>query len=366
LKKCVNTFGTKNWKKISECIGNRTAVQCLHRWTKILKPGLIKGPWRLDEDKKLIEWVKVEGPHKWSQCAELIPGRSGKQCRERWFNTLNPDVKKGNWTAEEDYNIFYLFSEYGSKWSKIATHFPGRTENSVKNRFYSTLRRIASESKKVGQTGAASCTGESEVGTTMTMNNLDQLIKYFPHAFEEKKLLYKEYKDTKEIVIKSPQPTKKFLGQKTKRAVTNNRINNTFNINVNINTPVSTPNPSTSTAANTIRYENIKMNSLGDLGNMISNFSCENFFDNYASHEPVVHKNFINNNSQFSKPKDNEQTINLLLTQLNELESLLHNTKKQLFNYDTKKNFMPTIINQNGEVGENNSQMVENLFKFEM
>jgi hypothetical protein len=362
LKKFVNTFSTKNWKKISECIGNRTAVQCLHRWTKILKPGLIKGPWRLDEDKKLIEWVKLEGPHKWSQCAELILGRSGKQCRERWFNTLNPDVKKGNWSAKEDYNIFYLFAEYGSKWSKIAMHFPGRTENSVKNRFYSTLRRIASESKKVGQAsysasciGTVSCVGDSEVGTIMTTNTLDHLIKYFPQAFEEKKLLFNEHKNTINELIKSPQPIKKFLGQKMKKAGTNNKINNTFNINVNISTPQSSV-----TAANTIRYENIKMNSLGDLGNMISNFSCEKLFDSYVSQEPIC-KNF-SNNGHLSKQKDNEQTINLLLTQLNELESLLHNTKKQLFNYDTKKNFIPIM---NGEISQD-SHMVENLFKFEM
>jgi hypothetical protein len=73
----------------------RTAIQCLHRWTKILKPGLRKGPWQEEEDEKLLEWVKNNGPCKWSICAESIQGRSGKQCRERWFNNLNPNVKKG-------------------------------------------------------------------------------------------------------------------------------------------------------------------------------------------------------------------------------------------------------------------------------
>jgi hypothetical protein len=369
----VNTFGTKNWKKISECIGHRTAVQCLHRWTKILKPGLIKGPWRLDEDKKLIEWVKVEGPHKWSQCAELIPGRSGKQCRERWFNTLNPDVKKGNWTAEEDFKIFSLFSETGSKWSKIATHFPGRTENSVKNRFYSTLRRIASETKKSGQTSyAPSCVGESDIGTSMTANSLEKLLKHFPQAFEEKRQLFKDHKETpkEKETMKSPQPTKNFLGQKTSRsrAITSNKINNTFNINVNINTPTQT----NSTCSNSVKYENLKMNSIGELGNMISNFSCENFLENFMTGEPV-HKNLINNNvpSMYSKPKENEQTINLLLNQLNELESLLQNTKKQLFNFDNTKTrnislVNPTMVDTVKGVHEDNSQIIENLFKFEV
>lgn len=90
----------------------------------------------------------MNGPSKWSKCSNIIKGRSGKQCRERWFNTLNPEVKKGNWNPEEDYKIFVLFEKFGSKWSKIASFFKGRTENSIKNRFYSTLRRIHSDMNK--------------------------------------------------------------------------------------------------------------------------------------------------------------------------------------------------------------------------
>ena len=60
------------------------------------------GPWQEEEDEKLLEWVKNNGPCKWSICAENIQGRSGKQCRERWFNNLNPNVKKGGWTQQED------------------------------------------------------------------------------------------------------------------------------------------------------------------------------------------------------------------------------------------------------------------------
>lgn len=176
LKRLVSQLGPKNWKKVSLCIPNRTAVQCLHRWTKILQPGLIKGPWTIEEDKKLTEWVKKRGPHKWSQCAEGIIGRSGKQCRERWFNSLNPQVKKGEWTAVEDFRIFELFSKIGSKWSKIASYFEGRTENSIKNRFYSTLRRIYADKKKY------------ESGFNEKNNStLDDLLVNFDDALEEKR-----------------------------------------------------------------------------------------------------------------------------------------------------------------------------------
>jgi len=143
LRKYVSMYSEKQWKKVSEHIPGRAPIQCLHRWTKILKPGLVKGPWTQEEDQKLIAWVEKEGPGKWAQAANLIPGRSGKQCRERWFNNLNPDVRKGNWTKAEDELIFQLYQKYGSSWSKIAKYVPGRTENSIKNRFYSTLRKVA-------------------------------------------------------------------------------------------------------------------------------------------------------------------------------------------------------------------------------
>lgn len=149
LRKYVPLFGEKQWRKISVHIPGRTSIQCLHRWTKILKPGLVKGPWTAEEDQKLITWVQTEGPTKWAQCANFINGRSGKQCRERWFNNLNPNVKKGNWAKEEDELIFELYKRYGSSWSKIAKYIPGRTENAIKNRFYSTLRKLASDKRKL-------------------------------------------------------------------------------------------------------------------------------------------------------------------------------------------------------------------------
>eukprot|EP01017_Pseudomicrothorax_dubius_P006398 TRINITY_DN11817_c0_g1_i1.p1 TRINITY_DN11817_c0_g1~~TRINITY_DN11817_c0_g1_i1.p1 ORF type:complete len:556 (-),score=120.23 TRINITY_DN11817_c0_g1_i1:140-1807(-) len=142
LKKIVAVLGERKWKKISEFVTGRSPIQCLHRWNKILKPGLVKGPWSAEEDQQLTDWVRKEGPRKWSLCSKLIPGRSGKQCRERWLNNLNPVIKRGNWTEPEDELLFKLFMKHGSSWSKIAKHFDGRTENCIKNRFYSTMRKV--------------------------------------------------------------------------------------------------------------------------------------------------------------------------------------------------------------------------------
>jgi hypothetical protein len=192
----VPVYGGKNWKKVAEHIKGRTPIQCLHRWSKILQPGLVKGPWTIEEDKKLMEWVKKEGATKWSLCSEYIQGRNGKQCRERWFNSLNPIVKKGNWTAEEDYKIYFLFKRFGGKWAKTAVFFEGRTENSIKNRFYSSLRRIASEKKKESTilmddvNDYMDCnTSQSHVNRTSEDNidksNIDELLKFLPLAMME-------------------------------------------------------------------------------------------------------------------------------------------------------------------------------------
>ena len=148
LRKYVELYGEKQWRKISQHIPGRTSIQCLHRWSKILRPGLVKGPWTPEEDQRLVSWVQAEGPNKWAQAANFIIGRSGKQCRERWFNNLNPDVKKGDWSKEEDELIFELYQKHGSSWSKIAKFVEGRTENSIKNRFYSTLRKLNADKKK--------------------------------------------------------------------------------------------------------------------------------------------------------------------------------------------------------------------------
>jgi len=91
----------------------------------------------------LINYVNYYGAHDFSECSKIIQGRNNKQCRERWFNVLNPRVIKGEWSLEEDYLIFRLFTKFGGKWIKFIPFFNGlRAENSIKNRFYSTIRRF--------------------------------------------------------------------------------------------------------------------------------------------------------------------------------------------------------------------------------
>lgn len=102
---------------------------------------IIFGSWTREEDETIIEFIKVNGETKWTQLARLIGHRTGKQCRERWKNNLDPTVSKSKWTEEEDRLIIESIEKSGTRWSIIASLLPGRTDNAVKNRWYSTLHR---------------------------------------------------------------------------------------------------------------------------------------------------------------------------------------------------------------------------------
>jgi len=89
----------------------------------------VRNAWTQQEDEILARAVQeTGGPRGWSQIAQRLPGRIGKQCRERWHNHLDPNVKKEPWTEEETKVLLEARKLYGNQWAKVASLLPGRYE----------------------------------------------------------------------------------------------------------------------------------------------------------------------------------------------------------------------------------------------
>jgi hypothetical protein len=102
--------------------------------------------WTKEEDQMLLNMVQnMRMPMKWSVVAQQMPDRTGKQCRERYVNHLNPRLKATDWSPVEDSTIFHLYNTTGSHWAKMSKMIPGRTDNGIKNRFHNLRRQLERE-----------------------------------------------------------------------------------------------------------------------------------------------------------------------------------------------------------------------------
>ncbi|XP_010538494.1 PREDICTED: transcription factor MYB39-like [Tarenaya hassleriana] len=104
--------------------------------------GVKKGPWTEEEDEKLRGYIREKGFGNWRSLPKLAGlNRCGKSCRLRWMNYLRPDIRRGNFSHDEERLIVNLHALFGNKWSKIASHLPGRTDNEIKNYWNTHIRK---------------------------------------------------------------------------------------------------------------------------------------------------------------------------------------------------------------------------------
>ncbi|KDP46819.1 hypothetical protein JCGZ_24028 [Jatropha curcas] len=146
--------------------------------------GLKKGPWTPEEDQKLVKFIQQHGHGSWRALPKLAGlNRCGKSCRLRWTNYLRPDIKRGKFSQDEEQTILNLHSVLGNKWSAIASHLPGRTDNEIKN-FWNTHLK-----KKLIQMGYDPMTHRPRTDMFATLPhlialaNLKELIDH--HSLEE-------------------------------------------------------------------------------------------------------------------------------------------------------------------------------------
>lgn len=173
LRKLVEQYQdtSPRWNDIAANFTNRTAVDCLTKWQVLSSPPVIKGKgsWTAEEDNILRDKRALYG-RKWAKIASHLPGRQGKQCRERFVNHLDPDLKKGEWTDDEEAILIALHEHHGNRWANISKQLPGRSDNDVKNHWYSTIQRKFQQHGKEKLIQAAVQQVQMMVNNMMTPN----------------------------------------------------------------------------------------------------------------------------------------------------------------------------------------------------
>ncbi|KAI0663109.1 hypothetical protein C8Q70DRAFT_493312 [Cubamyces menziesii] len=148
LLEAVGIYGTDNWSLAARWVSeDATTAQCQNRYTRTLDPTLKRGPWTPDEDERLKEAVSVIG-HSWIDVAAYVEGRNNEQCRDRYQEYLNPSVSKGKWTEEQDAALLKAVEQVGlGKWKEVSQLANvGRTDNMCRVR-YTALTRSARSRK---------------------------------------------------------------------------------------------------------------------------------------------------------------------------------------------------------------------------
>ncbi|KAK4056660.1 hypothetical protein OIO90_002212 [Microbotryomycetes sp. JL221] len=172
LIQAINIYG-ENWRQVALYTGRKLG-HCINRWTKTLRPHR-KGKWMPEEDQALRNAVEQFGT-KWQHVHQMVPGRTDAQCRERWCNHLDPNVKKSNdkWSAEEDAIVLRMRDEENKTWSEISAALEGtRTDSKVRLRYGSLTRKLLKQPRAKSKAGKS----RAETSATASITKSNDVMK---------------------------------------------------------------------------------------------------------------------------------------------------------------------------------------------
>jgi hypothetical protein len=163
LKDAVRRHGGKNWKEIAVLVPDRSSSQCCRRWHNTLNPSIAltagrTGKWTPADDDKLKDAVQMHGGKDWDDIAVLVPGRTKRLCWSIWCDTLNPSIalaarRTGKWTPVEDIKLKDAVERHsGKNWDEITALVPGRTQKQCRNRWHYALMKPSID-RTTGLTG---------------------------------------------------------------------------------------------------------------------------------------------------------------------------------------------------------------------
>ena len=287
------------------------------------KIDLKKGQWSYQEDKLLKQWVKLNGPKNWEACGRFIHGRKGKQCREHWNNCLNPELKKGCWSPEEDFLIMFFYEKCKGSWKKIVPLFQGRIENSIKNRFYSQLRKYATKNFE-----------RSERKKMKARIKLNVLLNYLGEALTEAK------QDLLEKTNMTDEEFNQFLKeneQKLKENIFQDLEPYNIEQEANLSTSLGGSSNEEDSNSNKISFIHKRKRSIDFITN-----DLDNIFQKEQA-DP-----FINNENAFEFFGGKEKEVNIELDE------------------DKSDNLFKNIMSNNNGILNNNNNMPLNIIKNDM
>ena len=312
-----------------------------------ISPEINKGPWTPFEDKLLKEYVKKYGAKKWNDCAEFLKNRTSKQCREHWKNCLDPEIKKGEWTFEEDLILLVFYSKCKGSWSQLIHYFNDRTENSIKNRFFSELRKIAANdpnkkekkrSSKMGlknllkylEQGISEAKKNFMINNKMTEEQLNEYLKKIEIKFLNKK------KDKKRKKLNNFSNRYNLLGKKREKK--SEEKNNKIKINNNNNTVLKEEETK---VPNIIENRNQNQNNENNIQTQIQTSNNQSQNETKQEGDEEMNNNNINNFLEISQI---DNPLNCSFTNYDLLDENNEDTEEKEFEQNNIKRSSSELI----------------------